>query len=88
MPEPPTWTAVVIEVEGDQFSAELSRDGFPDLIANFDRSLLPDVEPGDVLTVTPSGVTRVDLGRWTQEELDDIRRRAREMATEVQALAE
>lgn len=84
----PTWTAHVIEVDDTAFSAELTREGAPGLIANFDRALLPDVQPGDLLTVTPTGVTRIDLGRWTQEELDEVRRRAREMAATLEGLAE
>ncbi len=73
------WTGRVSDVEGDLFTAELERPDGPPLVADFRRSLLPDVRCGDVITVTPSAVERVDLGVWTAEELDRAKARARAM---------
>jgi len=50
------------------------------LVADFDVRHLPDVSVGDVVTAGSFGIQQVDLGRWTQEELDDARCRGREMA--------
>jgi hypothetical protein len=74
------WCGRVTEVEGDIFTALLTpadHDG-PELIADFSMAqcgIKP--EPGDILTVTPDRVTRVELPPWTQEEIDEITRRSR-----------
>jgi hypothetical protein len=72
----PEWDAVVTEVWEDG-AARLSREGAPEMLAEFSmRQCNVTVEAGDVLVVTAGKVTRRDLGRWTQSELDEIRCRA------------
>jgi hypothetical protein len=74
------WCGRVTEVEGDVFTALLTpadHDG-PELIADFSAAQCGiTCEPGDILTVTPGRVTRVELPQWTQEEIGEIMRRAR-----------
>lgn len=77
------WSARVTDVEGDSFTALLTPAGHerPELIADFSMTQCGvDVEPGDLLTVTPESVVKVDLGAWTQEEVDDISHRAKELS--------
>ena len=76
----PQWDARVLEVDGDTFTAELSREGAPDLLADFSMAECGiTVEPGDLLVVMPGSVTKRDLGVWTQAEIDEITRRAAEL---------
>lgn len=74
------WYAVVSEVwpDGDTFTASLSQDGEPDLWAEFSmRECGVDVTAGDLLILTPDGMTKRDLGVWTKEEIDEIRASAK-----------
>lgn len=77
------WSGRVIEAEGDLFTAILSpsdRDA-PELVADFSMSRCGiRVEPGDLIKVTPESVAKVDLGTWTQEDIDAIRYSAEELA--------
>jgi hypothetical protein len=85
------WTGVVREVwpDGDMFTAELRRDGGPDLIAEFSmRECGIYVEEGDVLRIEPDQVTKIDLGIWTVQEVREIRTRAEKLARELGFLAD
>ena len=77
------WDGIVIEVwaDGDTFTADLRReDGTTEFEAEYSmRECGIEVQEGDVLDVTPESVTKVDLGVWTQEDIDEISRRAKEM---------
>jgi len=76
---PLQWDGRVIEVDGDIFTAELCRAGDPDVWADFSMAQCGvTVEPGDLLIVRPDSVTVLDLGVWTQEEIDAIELRAHE----------
>lgn len=98
------WEGRVIEVDDDYFSAELVpfADG-PVMVADFARDRLDEEEelqPGDVVYVTArtvrgiGGVTHTStirlrrLGRWTEEEIADQARRAKEQAAELAAYIE
>lgn len=61
-------------------------DGPSPSVADFDRVLLPGVQLGDVLTVIDGNLRVVDLGRWTQAELDEVRHRAEQRAAELSLL--
>ena len=75
----PQWDGRVLEVDGDIFTAELCREGAPDLLADFSMAECGvTVEPGDLLIVLPGSVVKRDLGVWTQAEIDEIERRADE----------
>jgi hypothetical protein len=74
------WHGIVIEVNGDEATVNLRREGSMDLTAEVELSRwgLKDIQAGDILVLDTEAdtVTRLDLGTWTQEELDDIARRA------------
>ena len=83
------WTGIVVEVwpDGDTFTAELSRDGSPDLVAEFSMAACGvSVQEGEVLDVEPGSVRKRDLGVWTQEEVDEIHRRAALRAEQLRDL--
>lgn len=86
------WDGVVTNVwnDGDTFTTELRRDGAPDLIAEFSmrECQLADIEPGSLLIVRPGSVVKRELPVWTQEEIDDIRRRAKIRAARLGFLAD
>jgi hypothetical protein len=90
-PEPGEWTASVIAVwdDGDTFSAELRRDGTHFVLeADFSmRECGVRVEPGDLLRVGYNRVEKMDPGVWTQEEIDEIMRRARELSRKLRGCA-
>jgi hypothetical protein len=74
----PEWDGVVTDIwdDGDTFTAELRREGSPDLLAEFSmRKCQVNVLPGDMLIISDSVVKR-NLGVWTQAELNEINRRA------------
>ena len=80
-----TWDGIVHEVweDGDTFTAELRAEGQPDLFAEFSmRQCEVTVQSGDLFTLdgATDTFTLVNLGTWTQEELDAIMARARDMA--------
>lgn len=75
------WSGRVTDVEGDTFTAWLvpSDHEGPELCADFSMERCGiEVQEGDLLTVTPESVVKVDPGVWTQEEIDEIGRRAAE----------
>jgi hypothetical protein len=78
------WHGIVIEVTGDEATVDLRREGSVSMVAEVElaRWGLHDVMPGDVLVLdTDAGtVTRLELPAWTQQELDAVHERAREMA--------
>jgi hypothetical protein len=80
-PEAP-WHGTVTEVNGDWITVDLRRAGDMDLMAEVSASQwgLNDVQPGDtlILDTNANTVSRLSPGTWTQEELDEIWRRARE----------
>lgn len=83
MSAPPEWTVSVVEVwdDGDTFTVDLRCEGNPDLLAEMSmRQCGITVEPGDLLIVTTTFVTKRDLGVWTQEDIDAITRSTRELA--------
>jgi hypothetical protein len=85
------WDAIVTDLwdDGDTFTAELRREGSPDLVADFSmRECQVTVQRGDLLIVTPDSVVKREPRVWTQAELDDIRRRARIMAARLGFLAD
>jgi hypothetical protein len=73
------WAGRVTGAEGDLFTAILTpadHEG-PELIADFSMAQCGvEVEPGDLITVTAESVAKVDLGVWTQEEVDEVQRQA------------
>ena len=79
------WQGLVIEVNGDLLTVELCREGAPDLIAEYSMTEcgLSGIEPGDVLAVTRDSVSKLDLGVWTEKDLDEIRERAREQYEQI-----
>lgn len=84
------WDGIVTDVwaDGDTFTAELRQEGSPDLFAEFSmKECRVHVEPGDLLIITPDSVIKRNLGRWTQEELAEIRRRAKIKAAQLGFLA-
>jgi hypothetical protein len=83
------WDGQVVDVDGDSFTAVVSRrgDGL-ELVVDFSLAAIPDVQPGDFFEVVDGQVRRIDLGRWTQGELDEVQRRGRERAARLQGLAE
>jgi len=84
------WTGIVLEVwpDSDIFTAELRRDGSPDLVAEFSMAECGvRVEAGDVLDVKRNSVKKRDLGVWTQEEVDEIYRRAALRAEQLRLLS-
>jgi hypothetical protein len=98
------WEGRVIEVDDDYFSAELVPFSVgPVVIADFARDLIDeedDLQPGDVVYVTArtvqgengathtSAIRRRRLGRWTEAEIADQARRAKEQAEELAAYIE
>lgn len=82
------WYGCVTAVNGDMFTADLRREGSPDLFADFSMSEcgLSGLEEGDLLVVTPVRVRRLELPPWTQEQLDEIIERARERAARFRDL--
>lgn len=77
----PEWHGYVTDVEGDIFTAMLRREGQPELCADFSmRECGITVELGHLIVVTPNSVKLLDLGVWTQEEIDAIKARAKERA--------
>lgn len=83
--EPLVWHGWVIEVNGGTFTADLRRDGRPDICADFSMSQcgLDGIEAGDLIIVTPDSVKRLELPPWTQEEIDDINKRAQEWLARI-----
>jgi hypothetical protein len=85
------WHGTVTEVNGDEITVDLRRDGDMDMVAEVIASRwgLEDAEPGDVLALDPEAgtVTRLDLGTWTQEDLDEIARRAKEWHAQIMRCA-
>lgn len=84
------WHGLVLEVNDGEATVELqSADGEgPPLTAEYDLSSLPTgTAPGDIIEVVTT-MNRVDLGRWTQGEVDAIRERARIQAAEVEELCD
>ncbi|WNG82561.1 hypothetical protein C6A86_002330 [Mycobacterium sp. ITM-2016-00316] len=93
------WEGRVLEVDDDLFSVELTHFGEgPEVIADFARDKLAEgdeVQPGDVVYVTvrtvraPGGPTTTSairlrrLGRWTEDEVADQKRRARDQLAEL-----
>ncbi|MCV7154351.1 hypothetical protein [Mycolicibacterium pyrenivorans] len=93
------WEGRVLEVDDEFFSAELvPLEGGPVVIADFGVDSLAegdDVHPGDVVYVTvrtvraaggPSRTSAIRLrrlGKWTEEEVADQKRRAREQFAEL-----
>ena len=85
----PQWDGRVLEVDGDIFTAELCREGAPDLLADFSMAECGvTVEPGDLLIVRPGSVAKRDLGVWTQAEIDEIMRRARKLSRRLRQIAD
>jgi hypothetical protein len=85
----PQWDGIVTEVwpDADTFTAELRREGSPDLIADFSMAACGvTVREGDVLLVTGDRVSVRDLGTWTQEEIDAICKRAEAQAERLREL--
>jgi hypothetical protein len=77
------WDGRVLEVweDGDTFTVDLRRDGAPDLLAEMSMAQTGvAVTEGDLLIVTPTSVTKRDLGVWTRAEIRRINRRARKQA--------
>lgn len=75
------WDGRVTEVDGDIFTAlVIRRDGIgPELAADFSMARCGIcVEPGDLIIVSPEGVTKRDLGVWTKEDIDAIMAGAKE----------
>lgn len=76
------WHARVDERDGNTAFVTLYQEGQADLLAEVDlaRWHLDGVEPGDILILNTHSqtVTKMDLGTWTQEKIDDIRKRAKE----------
>ena len=75
----PVWDAIVTDVwdDGDTFTVDLRRKGSPDLLAEYSmREFGVDVVPGDLLLIRKNSVMKRPRRVWTQEEIDDIRRRA------------
>jgi len=73
------WDGIVLDVwpDGDTFTAELRREDEPDLLAEFSmRECGVTVVSGDLLIIRPDSVVKRDLGVWTREEIDEIKRRA------------
>jgi len=70
----------VIAVFDDEFIAEFADEEGTPLVGEFYRSaLLPtnDVKVGDVVEITPTSLRVVDLGVWSQEEIDQIDAKAK-----------
>ena len=85
----PQWDGCVLEVNGDIFTAELCREGAPDLLVNFSMAQCGvTVERGDRLIVRSESVIKRDLGVWTQAELDAIMHRAREQSRRLRQVAD
>ena len=85
------WHGLVTEVwdDGDTFTAELRREGCPDLFAEFSmRECKATVQAGNVFTLDGEAdtLTVLDLGTWTQEELDEVMARAKIMAERLRGL--
>lgn len=76
------WHATVLEVNGDELTCDLRREGEIDLLAEVSISLwqLEVVNIGDVLVLDTVNrtVKKLDLGTWTQSDIDNIRARAHE----------
>lgn len=64
----PMWQGEVLSVHDDAvFTAMLtSDDGHAQVLADFDLALLPQVQPGDLITMSEYRLARNDLGRWEQ----------------------
>lgn len=83
-PEAPgtIWHGTILEVNGDELTLDLRQEGSPDLLAEVSASRwnLQDAEVGDVIVIDTENQTaaRLNLGRWTQAEIDDITARAEE----------
>jgi hypothetical protein len=76
------WHGTIVEINGDELTCDLRRDGCQDVLAEVSASEhhLEDVQVGDVLELDTvrQTVTRLDFGTWTQEEVDVILARAKE----------
>jgi hypothetical protein len=87
------WTGVVLEVwpDGDLFTAELRCDDRtgPPLTAEMSmKECGVSVGEGDIFTIRDYVVSKVDLGTWTQAEIDDINRRAAIQAALLRGLSD
>lgn len=71
----PLYRGRVTEVEDGVFVVDVFEHNF---VVDIDVRHLPDVEAGDVVDLFSDHVTRVDLGVWTQEQIDEIHRKAAE----------
>lgn len=67
----------VTDVEDDVFTVVIEVDHV-EVYVDVETRYLPDVTVADIVDLHSDHVTRVDLGTWTQEQLDKIHRRARE----------
>lgn len=77
------WDGVVLEVwpDGDTFTADLRREGGPDVLAEFSmRECGITVERGDRLIVKKDSVAKRPPRLWTREELAAIMERAEKQA--------
>jgi hypothetical protein len=74
------WHGTVVEVGFDELTVDLRCDGESDLIGDVPIKPwgLEGCEVGDLLelNVTAGTVKRLDLGTWTQADVDDIQARA------------
>jgi hypothetical protein len=75
------WTGVVQEVNGDDLTVDLRSDGHQDMVAevSISRWNLETAGIGSVVELDTEAqtVTLIDLGVWTQEEIDDIKAQAK-----------
>jgi hypothetical protein len=76
------WHGRIVEVNGDELTLDLRKDGCQDVFAEVSASRhhLEDAQLGDVIELdTVSQTARLlDFGTWTQEEVDAILARAKE----------
>lgn len=83
------WDGRVTDREGDIITAFLAPSDHegPEVLADFSlKQCGIDAEPGDLLIVTPDKVTVRDLGVWTQQEIDEIKKRAHDRWLRMQGL--
>ncbi len=92
------WRGYVIDVDPDRSTMWLHLEPVGhhgiDVEAEFDRALLPDAERGTYITLyvhrrgrkSRTVLRKMNLPPWTQAEIDEVRRRARERYAEFRAM--
>lgn len=72
-----TYRGRVIEADEETFTV-LTEVDHVEFYVDIETRHLPDVEAGDIVDLHSDHVTRVDLGVWTQEQIDEIKRKGAE----------